>query len=699
MHWVYLDFETRGLLNLKAVGTDRYMTSAQPIMAQWAVGDGPVRLWDMLAQPRQPKDFTDAVYSPQAIFVAHNAVFDRAVMERLLLIHTDASRWVCTRAQAYAHNLPGSLEFLGQVLDIGADVSKAKDGQRLIKLFCVPQKDGTFRRPEDYPDDWEAFKNYGMRDIDALRAIHRRLPSHNFTGANLRYFWLNSRVNERGFAIDVPLAESAVGLLDRTKRRSDSEVADATGGAVSAVTQRDRLLQYFLRSGLALPNLRKSEVEAALQRDDISPEQRFLLEARLEGAKASGAKYKKALTQHVDGRIRYTMQYAGAGTTGRTAHMGFQPGNMPRSKARAENIDELTLPFIRSGAPVGAAEQLAVGGPNTACADALRHTIVAPPGRELAVADFSNIESRVLAWIAGEQWKLDAYCAADRGEGADLYRLLYSRFFGAALADVTDFQRQSGKVTELACGFGGSVGALVTMAAGYGIDLDALVPILLPAASDKMKAKALQVWKRAFLANEDYDLEPATFQACHVLVQLYRAANANIDAMKRELGRAVEGAIRRRGTLYEVGKCKVWAESNVLIIQLPSSRRLYYWNPALETKDETDPETGEKEARVGVVYFRPRGKRMHKERAWPGLFLENIVQGIANDCLRYAELDLDEAYPDSIVLDVHDEVDCEVPVGTLPLSEMKRIMCKGWSWSRGLPLAASGWTGVRYGKR
>jgi len=214
-----------------------------------------------------------------------------------------------------------------------------------------------------------------------------------------------------------------------------------------------------------------------------------------------------------------------------------------------------------------------------------------------------------------------------------------------------------------------------------------------------MKAKALQVWKRAFLDNADYGLEPATFQACHTLVQLYRAANTNIDAMKRELGRAVEGAIRQRGTLYEVGKCKVWAESNVLIIQLPSSRRLYYWSPSLETKDETDPENGEKETRVYVIYWRPRGKALVKERAWPGLFVENAVQGIANDCLRYAELDLDEAYPDSIVLDVHDEAVCEVPTGTLPLSEMKRIMCRGWGWSRGLPLAASGWVGGRYGKR
>ena len=161
-----------------------------------------------------------------------------------------------------------------------------------------------------------------------------------------------------------------------------------------------------------------------------SPEQRFLLEARLEGAKASGAKYKKALAQHVDGRLRFTMQFSGAGATGRTAHKGFQPGNMPRSKARAESIDELTLPFIRSGEE---GEACVVGGPNTACGDALRHTIIAPPGGELIVADFSNIESRVLAWIAGEQWKLDAYCAADRGEGADLYRLLYSRFFGATL--------------------------------------------------------------------------------------------------------------------------------------------------------------------------------------------------------------------------------------------------------------------------
>ena len=358
MTLVYLDFESSAArVNLKAEGLDRYMTDAQPTIATWAVENGPVRCWDMLAQPRQPREFTNAITSPTALFVAHNAPFDRAIMERRLLIPTDAHRWICTRAQAYSCGLPGGLEGLGNALGLGDDVSKIRDGARLIQVFCVPH-DGRFIEPTEKPDDWEAFKNYACRDIDALRAIHRRLPTHNFTGENLRYFWLDAQINERGFAVDIPLIEATVGMLERAKRQGDSDISRATAGVVEAVTQRDRLIKWFELHGTVLPNMRKDTIEKALQADDLSPEHRLILEARLEGAKASGGKYKKALSQHVEGRIRYAMQFSGAGRTGRTAHKGFQPGNMPRPvtfnplapmaqqhpPVKAEFIDEIVLP-------------------------------------------------------------------------------------------------------------------------------------------------------------------------------------------------------------------------------------------------------------------------------------------------------------------------------------------------------------------
>ena len=709
MTLVYLDFESRSWENLRTAGLDRYMTRAEPTIATWSVERGPVRIWDMLHE-KQPKEFTNAITDPTAVFIAHNAPFDRAIMQRHLLHFTPASRWWCTRAQAYAHGLPGGLDALCDVLNVGVDHHKSRDGARLIQLFCVPHK-GRFYTPEEYPDDWEAFKNYAMRDIDALRAVHARLPTHNFTGSNLRYFWLTTANNERGFAIDLPLIEATVDMLQRAKGRGDEEVARLTAGAVSAVTQRDKLLAYLLSRGVKLPNLRKSELEAALQ-DDYSPEIKLLIAARLEGARASGAKYKKAIAQHVGGRLRYTMQFSGAGRTGRTAHKGFQPGNMPLARTfnplaetlakqhpavEPEFIDNVLLPAIRNGS---VASSLVFGGPNTGAANALRHAIIAEAGNELVVADYKNIESRVLAWLAGEQWKLDAYRAVDLGKGDDLYRLLYSRFFGRPIDSVSFHERQAGKVIELACGFGGSVGAFVTMAVGYGMVLDDLPALVIPSADERSLRKAEQVWRRAFLSGADYGLRPEVFQACHVLVQKYRASNPRIDELRRYLGRVVEGAVRVPERLYEFGRCRIWAKSNeVLIVELPSGYRLYYWQPLIESEKQYDPETGEEEERTYLSFKRARGGKMIRERSWPGLTLENIVQATANQVLRYGELEVDAKWPGVLVLDVHDEAVAEAPVGLIDLKEYEATLCKGWRWCEGLPLAADGWVGPRYGKR
>lgn len=711
----FIDFETRSKVQIRE-GTDRYMTEGEATICTLAVDDGEVLLWDILHEP-EPKWFYEITADPAVTLIAANFQHDRQTMGRLLECDTPISRWRCTRAMANAHGLPGGLEGQCAALNVPLDQAKTADGKRLIQIFCVPKKDGTYVNPAEKPDEWEAFKSYARSDILALRAVYRRLPATNYAGANLRYFWLDAQINERGFAVDLPLIEAAVDLLDRAKGRGDQDVADRTGGAVTAVTQRDKLLRYLQeRTGLALPNLRKAELENALQRDDLSPEQRLLIEARLEGARASGAKYKRAIKMHVGGRLRFTMQYSGAGRTGRTAHKGFQPGNMPRAvtynplakslaeqhvpvdaKSRPGYIDDLLLPDIRSGAALD--DTLTHGGPNTAAANALRHTIVAAPGNELICADYKNIESRVLAWLAGEDWKCLAYAAKDRGEGEDLYELLYSRFFGVDISKVSDHERQAGKVVELACGFGGSVGAFVTMAVGYGIDLSTLPALVLPNADAKAIKKAETVWWRAFLERGDYDLEPKVYQAIHVLVQMYRAANPKIDGLKKALGRAVETAVRIRGSFHEVGRCKIWANADVLIVELPSGYRLCYWSPEIETEKVIDPETGEEEERSFLSFKRARGARMIRERSWPGLTLENVVQSVANQILRYGSLEVEAVYPGIQILSVHDEILSEARKGAISLEHYIELMCKGWHWTRGLPLAADGWIGPRYGKR
>jgi DNA polymerase len=295
-----------------------------------------------------------------------------------------------------------------------------------------------------------------------------------------------------------------------------------------------------------------------------------------------------------------------------------------------------------------------------------------------------------------------AYMAADadaEDKSKDLYRILYSRFFGADILRISDHERQAGKVIELACGFGGSVGAFVTMAVGYGIDLGTLPALVLPNADAKVLAKAEQVWWREFLQANDYGLEPDVYMACHVLVQMYRTANPRIDSLKKQLGKAVDAAVRIRGSFHEVGRCKIWANADLLIVELPSGYRLCYWEPEIEVETVQDPETGEPEERSYLSFKRARGPRMIRERSWPGLTLENIVQACANQVLRYGKLEVDKVWPDILVLGVHDEALSESRAGLVALDRYISELCKGWHWTKGLPLAASGWVGPRYGKR
>lgn len=357
-----------------------------------------------------------------------------------------------------------------------------------------------------------------------------------------------------------------------------------------------------------------------------------------------------------------------------------------------------------------------VGGPNEACALALRHCIVAAHGNELITGDWSNIEGRVLAWIAAESWKLDAFRAKDAGTGADLYKLLYSRFFGKLIDLINDTERQAGKVVDLSMGFHGGVGAFVTMAAGYGIDLEVLPDLVLPSADTKMLDKAYKAWRRALLNDEDYELSKDVYMACDVLKQLYRASSPAIDGIAYDIDRSIRCAIQTPGTVYTVAKCTVWSTGSCLIIQLPSGRRLLYWKPKLHTEKRVDPETGKESTSQTVSYMRARGKSWLCTKAWMGLFVENIVQAIANDILREAALRIDRyawatpvlrtflesLHPDErsvIVLHVHDEIVTEVPRGTFPIEVYNELLEERPTWCRDLPLAAECWIGPTYGKR
>lgn len=727
----FIDTETRSRTPIRA-GTDLYTRDAQCLIVTWAVDESPVRLWDTLDEPAMPRPLEDLLIRSDIPLIAHSASFDANIFRHALRLQIDPTRWRCTRAQAYAHGLPGALELLGLVLGLSEDHQKLKMGKDLIKFFCEPRGDDEFNSPFEFPEKWAEFKRYAMQDTDTLREVYRKMMQRNYTGENVRQWHLDQRINARGFGFDRSLARDTLDFLAVAKDVIDRRMANATGNEVTAPTQRNRLLNYLQQKcGLNIANLRASEVRSWLEADDLDPDVRTLLEMRLEAGKSSSSKYRRGLEILGPGdRVRYALQFSGAGRTGRYSGKGFQPHNMTRpvllvrteegklqlTPVKATYIDDVIIPGIRSRAALNM--DMIYGGPYEAAALALRHVIVAAPGNELVDGDWSNIESRIIAWIANETWKLEAYRARDRGEGADIYKLLFSQFFGTQVENVNDTERQGGKVCDLAFSFGGGVPALVAMAAGYQMDLDPLAEIVLPRATPEQLKKAYRAWRRAFICGEDYDLDPKVYQACDVLKQTYRASNKAINTLRHEIDSATKNAIRNPGSATVVGRCTIWSTGTWLIIELPNKDRLLYANPRIQREKSLDDDLDDVWHEY-ITYETARHQTWRRDRAWSGLFVENIVQAIAARILRTALLKIDEesrkipavaAYLNTlpveertaICLHVHDAVTLDVPKGSVSLKQLTSWMTErteAMAWAEGLPLSASGWINYRYGSK
>lgn len=721
----FLDAETRSRTPIHC-GTDRYSKDCEAIIWTWAVDDEPVQLWDITSDSRPPAAFRAMLKDDRIPLVAHQSPFDRAVLlhSRNTRANVPLRRWRDTRSQAYAHGLPGSLELLGAVVGLPPeDQKQAEAGHRLIQLFCVPDEHNQWRTPAQYPAEWAEFCRYAVQDTATLREIYKRLPTHNYQMRNLEVWHIDQLINERGFGFDKPLAEAAVRLLEKAKKQNDDTVWGATNGEVQTATQRTKMLAWLeKRYEGEIKNLRAATVREMLEADDLEPGLRLVLETRLDAAKSSGAKFKKGIKLLGErDRMRYTSQFCGAGRTGRDSHKGFQPGNMKRPMLdvmvngeyrsvpiKAPYIDDVLLPGILSGDALNLPEVFF--RPNETCMLALRHVIVAAPGNELICADYSNIESRVLAWLAGEKWKLDAYRS-----GADLYKLLYSKFFGVPIELVDDNMRQAAKVVELSMGFGGGVGAYVPMSATYNINLDALPAMVLPNADKVHLTIAHTAWRRSLIEGNDFGLEPDVYMAVDVLKQVYRQSNSEINKLRYDLGKAVTDAVRN-GTATRIAKCMVWSNGTSLLIQLPDGSRLNYFAPKLHSERYVDPITNKETIREYITYATARGKTWLREKAWAGLFVENIVQAVANRLLRDGIVavhhdtlkvpaiaaylaTLPEAERTAIVLKIHDELLLDVPVGSYTLERLIHLLINSSPWAAGMPVAAQGWQGPRYGKR
>jgi DNA polymerase bacteriophage-type len=705
MTTLYLDIETYSPVPIKH-GVYRYAEEAEILLSTYAIDDGPVKVIDhtdlkghgwLIGGMNAWADMVDVLVAADEV-VAHNSMFDRAVLAAHGMF-IELHKWRDTMVQAMTHSLPGGLEKLCAILQVPLDQRKMADGKALIQLFCKPRpKNSELRRAtrETHPEQWKQFIEYAGLDVEAMRACHKRLPTWNYSGAELELWHLDQRINDRGVAVDVDMAAAAIRTAERVQRGLAARATDLTGGEVASTTQRDALLAHILDAhGVDLPDMKGDTIERRLNDPDLPWEVRELLGNRLEASRASVAKYKAMLRSvSKDGRIRGTLQFAGALRTGRWAGRLIQPQNFKRTP------EYLTGKGAEGDAKVAfAAEAIAADAadlfydkPLEVLASGVPWAIVAPKGKKLVCPDLSNIEGRVLAWLAGEEWKLAAFRHYDenpKDKTRDLYIIGYAKSFGESIADVVaDYEaggqkRQVGKVQELMLGYQGAVGAYVTGAATYRLDLNTLVPALatVPAWA---REKAADFWTRAEGDGRTFDLKRDVYTVCHAFTSMWRAANPKTVQFWWDLFDAATCAIASPGQEFPVGRVTFRRDANWMRIRLPSGRYLCYPNPKI------DPLSYK-----GVNQYTRKWQTI---LTYGGKLAENITQAVACDVLK-AAMPNAEAEGYEIVFHVHDELVAEVPdTDEFSADELGEILATNPSWADGLPLAVGGYETYRYRK-
>lgn len=686
---VYFDTETYCETDIRA-GTHRYAEDVEIMVWAYAFDNGPVKVWDCTSRPLMPDDLADALDDPEAIFVAHNTHFDYTVLWHSG-IRLPIERFRCTMAQALAHGLPGALDKLGDVMGIKDDQKKIKDGRALIQLFCKPRpKNMKLRRAtrETHPAEWQRFLDYAANDIEAMRAIHKKLPKWNYRegGHELALWHLDQKINGRGVLIDLDLARAAIESSDRVKAQLADETRDMTFGEVGATTQRDALMKHMLDGyGIDMVDLRTSTVETLLDNKDLDlpPVVREMLENRLSASRTSTSKYQALIkATSSDGRLRGTLQFCGASRTGRWAGRIFQPQNLARVPKYLKKQYDDAVDTIKVGSV-----EIFYDNPMEVLGACVRGALIAPAGKKFCVSDLSNIEGRALAWEAGETWKLNAFREFDAGRGADLYKLAYAKSFGVPVEKVDDGdQRQIGKVQELALGYSGGVGAFLTFAAAYGIDLEDMAKKAWASIPKEIIREATRAWDWAVDQDCTYGLSKEAYIVCDSFKRLWRYAHPETVAWWKEVETAAKQAVLQDGVAFEARCVKFIKTKAWLRMVLPSGRSICYPSPQLDEGGLSY---------MGVNQFNRRWSRI---KTYSGKLVENATQGIARDVLATNMPAMEtEGYP--ILLTVHDEVICETQdTAAFSASGLSRILSRNPKWAPDMPLAAAGFETRRYRK-
>jgi DNA polymerase bacteriophage-type len=639
---LWLDLETYSETPITQ-GTYRYAETAEVMLVAYAFDDEPVEVIDLTAGGSL--DNVQLLIDSADKVVIHNSNFDRTVL-RCNGVHVPLSKVEDTMAQALAHSLPGSLGALCDVLGVPQDKAKDKHGQKLIHLLTKPRpRNVKLRRAtrETHPEEWAAFIEYARLDVDAMRDVSQRLPRWNSSGSERRVWLLDQHVNDRGIAVDVGLAEAALRAFQRSARSLAERAGLLTNGAVPSLTQAARFTAYLKSIGYETPDLTKGTVAAALK-GDLPQHVRELLEIRQQASATSPAKYKVLINGvSSDSRLRGLLQYCGASRTGRWGGRLFQPQNLPRPTLKQDMIN------AGIDAMKADCEDLLFDNVSELCSSAVRGALVAEDGKKLVIADLSNIEGRVLAWLANEKWKVAAFKEFDAGVGHDLYKVTAGRILNKDPGDVTKEERQNqGKVPELAGGFGGGVGAYRKMG---GAVFDAM-------SDDEIMA----------------------------IVREWRKAHPDVVSFWYSLEGACDGALLDEGKIHKVGLLSVIFKDTWLRIKLPSGRWLCYPNAAIEN------------GRIVYDGTNQFTKKWERIETYGGKICENIVQATARDVLASGLLRAETAGY-AVCLHVHDEIIAEVPdTDEYSAEGLSKIMSHNPGWSLGLPLAAAGFECYRYRK-
>ena len=644
MRTLALDLETFSSVNLIKAGVYSYTSAVdfEILLFAYAFNEEEIQVIDLAQEENVPLEVLSALTDDAIIKTAFNANFERTALSTYLSIKLQPHAWQCTAVQSAMLGLPLSLEGVGEVL--GLEKQKLKEGKDLIRYFCMPCKSTkangfrTRNLPHHAPDKWEQFKDYCKRDVEVERTIRKKLTKYPISEREQKFYILDQEINDRGILVDTQLVQQAIACDTEHTEDSFAQAQRLTG--LDNPNSVSQLKAWLVENGIEIESLSKKAVSDLIQNTGGKIEK--LLNLRLQLSKTSIKKYE-AIERAIcpDNRVRGLLQFYGANRTGRWAGRLVQVHNLPQN-----HLKDLTLAreLVKQGR--FSEIELYYDSVSVVLSELIRTAFIPSKGSFFMVADFSAIEARVIAWLAGEMWRMEVFKTHGK-----IYEASASQMFKVPIEEITKGSplRQKGKIAELALGYGGSVGALTSMG-------------------------ALE------MGLTEEELRP--------LIMSWRSANPNITKLWWDVDKAALHAVKYRAS-QKLGKLTFQCINGILFITLPSGRKLSYIRPRIELNQF---------GREGITYEGiGESKRWCRIETYGPKLVENIVQAIARDLLGEAMLAVSDAgYP--IVMHVHDEIIVEAPHDENSLKEICDIMAVAPSWAEGLPLRADGFICEYYKK-